>query len=579
MVRSFVRIGVALLLAALWPQPALAGDLRPGCWATTEAVMARGRPEVPSTDRWICDGSRPQLAQGTSWLFFTAADFAPHETQPDSFVTDIGIFARIHLVPMNASGPLRTRTYLRSEVTTMVNGPKFVLPLPDMAGATGLVVAVERPWSPMLLSQAQLQARHDASGVLGWSQSAMVLIALVVGLLATPMFYNVALYRILREPFVLWMLTIQAATLVFVAVSSGLVHHFVHFGVDTLLVISYLTAFAPIMLSAGFTLSYLDPGRRNPRLRSALAALAVGTALAFGVVCLSLPFTPLVRNSVLLAMPLPLIVMLTAVALANVGERAGGFLLAGCGALIMFGIGCLLRIAAIGVGTMWPDVLLYGSLLAHVAIGSLAVMDRVDIMRRERARVDARIETLTNLIDLDPLTGLFNRRALEQRFADLRSQGYHALAVVDLDHFKKINDRFGHTTGDRVLQEVGAVLASDRDACAFRMGGEEFVIMLRGANIQQRAEQMRRAISIRIANEIEGVEVPVTASMGMIESPPGGASSMRHLYGHADRLLYEAKFSGRNRMISERVHVFEPPARERRMADRRAGPEDQRKAG
>ncbi|HEX2794950.1 MAG TPA: GGDEF domain-containing protein, partial [Croceicoccus sp.] len=129
---------------------------------------------------------------------------------------------------------------------------------------------------------------------------------------------------------------------------------------------------------------------------------------------------------------------------------------------------------------------------------------------------------------------------------------------------------------DRVLQEVAAVLAGDKDAIAFRLGGEEFVVMLRGGQVQERAEQLRRAITIRVANEVAGIDGPVTASMGLIESPPGGACSMRQLYSQADRLLYEAKYSGRNRLISERIQVFQPPSRERRRNDRRA---DERRAG
>lgn len=579
MFRSLVRILATLLLASLWPQPALAGDLRPGCWAATDTVQPGKDLAVPAANRWVCDGSRPRLASGTAWLFFTPASFAVNRKMPDHFVTDVGRFDRIHLIPVDAAEPLRVRSYRQSEVSPIANGPKFALPLPDMTGATGLVVAIERPWSPMLLSQAQLQSRHDGADTLGWSWSAMMLVALVIGLLATPMLYNVALYRILRESFVLWMLAIQASTLASVMVASGLFPRFVHLHPVHCEFLLYATAIAPLLLSAGFALAYLEPTARHPRYRRGLIGITVATALAYGVGCASLLFAPLVSSGVLMALPLPLIAMLALTAWAHADGRPGRFQLATCAALSIVALGMGMRLWAIGVGTVWPDLLIFGAMLAHVAIGSLAVMDRVDIMRRERDREVARIETLTNLIDLDPLTGLFNRRALEQRFADLRSQGYHALAVVDLDHFKKINDRFGHTTGDRVLQEVGAVLASDRDACAFRMGGEEFVVMLRGAHIQQRAEQMRRAITIRVANEVDAVEGPVTASMGMIESPPGGASSMRHLYGHADRLLYEAKFSGRNRMISERVQVFEPPARERRMADRRSAANDQRKAG
>ncbi|WP_172799893.1 GGDEF domain-containing protein [Croceicoccus bisphenolivorans] len=562
---------VLLCMAALLPITAHAEDVRPGCWAATSTVSGGDDPVLPRTDRWICDGQAQEIARGTSWLFFTPADFAMLDTPPDHFVTDIGRFERIHLIVMDASGPLRSRAYSMRDVGTFVNGPKFALPLPDMTRATGLVVAIEKPWSPAIMSQAQLQTRHDIDDALGWSNSAMLVLALLVGLLATPLAYNAAFYRILREPFVLWMLAAEISMLAYVLVSSGLFHHIVDVSLPVSVSISALTLFAPMLFSTGFFLSYLEERTLSETMHQLLMSTAIATGIVGAFFCLPMEFLRPYGHDLFLGAPVPLLVAVAAacVMAARNGSNAVWFQAASWTALAVSALAVMARSSGMGIAGAWPDILLYAAIFAHVAIGSIAVVYRVDIMRRERERVNARLESLTNLIDLDPLTGIFNRRALEQRFAELRSDGFHALAVVDLDHFKQVNDRFGHTVGDRVLQEVAAVLASDKDAIAFRMGGEEFVIMLRGAQIQQRAEQLRRAITIRIANEVDGIDGPITASMGLIESPPGGISSMRQLYSQADRLLYEAKYSGRNRLITERIQVFTPPSRERRMKDRR----------
>ena len=176
--------------------------------------------------------------------------------------------------------------------------------------------------------------------------------------------------------------------------------------------------------------------------------------------------------------------------------------------------------------------------------------------------------TLEELSERDALTGLLNRRAIEDRFAALRADGFTTLAVVDLDRFKDINDRYGHAAGDTVLRSVaGALRSDDVDSLVFRMGGEEFVLMLRGPRPLERAERKRQAITEAVARA--GV-VPerVSASMGIVEAPHDSLADagFEKLYARADRLLYEAKASGRDRTMAERLKVFRP----RRGADRRA---------
>ena len=137
------------------------------------------------------------------------------------------------------------------------------------------------------------------------------------------------------------------------------------------------------------------------------------------------------------------------------------------------------------------------------------------------------------------------------------------MAVIDLDHFKAVNDTLGHATGDQVLRAVGAALVEDRDTKAIRLGGEEFMLLLRGKDAASRAERRRRAISARITSEVPGLDRVVTASMGLVEHDPGGSlkTDFAMLYSHCDRLLYEAKRLGRNRTMKERLTSFEAASR------------------
>lgn len=185
------------------------------------------------------------------------------------------------------------------------------------------------------------------------------------------------------------------------------------------------------------------------------------------------------------------------------------------------------------------------------------------LLRGERDQVMAKARSLQQLAERDALTGLMNRRAVAPRFGDLYRNGFNALAVIDLDHFKRVNDRHGHLTGDEVLRVAATALAPDRDCLAVRIGGEEFMLLLRGRQARERAERRRRAVTARVAAGVPELDGPVTASMGLVELLGESATPVdfRELYAAADRLLYEAKAAGRNRFVAERLTLFQSRSR------------------
>ncbi|WP_254514867.1 GGDEF domain-containing protein [Novosphingobium sp. G106] len=194
----------------------------------------------------------------------------------------------------------------------------------------------------------------------------------------------------------------------------------------------------------------------------------------------------------------------------------------------------------------------------EVLITSMGVFDRLLAIRRQRDLAMADLRIFEDRSERDPLTGLLNRRAVERRFETLRADGYHTMAVIDLDKFKSVNDTYGHVTGDTVLRVAAQALESDADTLAIRMGGEEFMLLLRGKDAAGRAERRRQAIAVRISAQVPGLDRVVTASMGMVEQPQNGdlRADFATLYGHCDRLLYEAKHAGRNRTMRERMQSF-----------------------
>jgi len=152
--------------------------------------------------------------------------------------------------------------------------------------------------------------------------------------------------------------------------------------------------------------------------------------------------------------------------------------------------------------------------------------------------------------DTDPLTGLLNRRAMENRVREMRiDHTSFAVVMADLDHFKDLNDTFGHDTGDRALRLFSRVLKSAvRDAdIVSRHGGEEFVIVLPGADIVSSTPVLQR-LQQRLVEELRDAQLPpFTVSLGLVDSTFG--DDLSDLLKLADRALLQAKADGRNRIV------------------------------
>ncbi|WP_238121660.1 MULTISPECIES: GGDEF domain-containing protein [unclassified Xanthobacter] len=179
-----------------------------------------------------------------------------------------------------------------------------------------------------------------------------------------------------------------------------------------------------------------------------------------------------------------------------------------------------------------------------VLLVALAVTILMVSLSRERVA-----EQYHQLALHDQLTGLLNRRAFDAAGAE--SQAPYALLVIDIDHFKKINDGFGHHVGDAVLVEAARAIERciRRSDQAFRLGGEEFVCRLPHAALGQAevvAERIRRAFEALIITLPEG-EVHATLSVGVAACADGGRPQ-DELFADADAALYIAKQSGRNRV-------------------------------
>lgn len=175
-------------------------------------------------------------------------------------------------------------------------------------------------------------------------------------------------------------------------------------------------------------------------------------------------------------------------------------------------------------------------------------------------------ERLASLAATDPLTGLANRRHFQDRGAEewaraVRDGNRIAALALDVDHFKRFNDRYGHSAGDECLRKIAEVLVDNARRpgdLAARTGGEEFVVILPGARIED-AIQIAKAIGEALA----ALAIPheasetgsVTLSIGVAAAKPGRGDQLEDLLEAADGALYEAKRQGRSRIVVAGPHA------------------------
>ncbi|MCV0382951.1 MAG: GGDEF domain-containing protein [Erythrobacter sp.] len=561
---AMIVLHLAAVLACLHA-PASAHDpdegslTRPACFAssTDDRTLAQ---MAGASALWNCRGGGWDASAPVSWIRFGISGRSD-EAPPSLFFTRISRFASISLTAIDADGAKRTATFGEEDGTPVAAGPIFTLPLPEITAKTrALVVRIVGPHSAPMMTEARLTGSTTRTD---WSVIQLLFLAMILGMLVMPLMFDVSFYIVLRERFVLLHAFMAFSMILYVLFAGGLLPVFANVSVPAMAVGGSLSWAAGSAAAAFFLTEFVEPGRLPARMDRALRLAGWWTLLVIGFASLQLSWTQSFDNALYFYGFVPVIaIYLAAIVVALMrGSVAARYVAAAWIPLFLAASERLLRGLGVYAAPSWFDQFLYTALALEVMIVALGVASRYAAIRLERDNARAEAKMLENLSERDPLTGLLNRRALDDRFPDLHAAGYETVALFDLDHFKTVNDTHGHEVGDQVLRVVGDVLRTDPEAVAVRMGGEEFLVLFAGDDVEIRAERMRQTIAVRVAREVEALKSILTASVGLVQGPRSkdGATDFAQLYRRADALLYEAKAGGRNLLASETLRHVRPP--------------------
>jgi len=215
---------------------------------------------------------------------------------------------------------------------------------------------------------------------------------------------------------------------------------------------------------------------------------------------------------------------------------------------------------AFGQGSPLAKVLRANALKTAVALltsENKTLQESLEEERKFCAELRLALEKQRQAASTDPLTGLYNRRAMDHHLNELWAapiDGPLAILMLDIDYFKRINDNYGHLTGDHALCQVAATLCRciRSEDCAFRYGGEEFLVLLPNTSLDgaiSLAESIRGRIEALHLTFPRNWRVPITVSVGVATRKD--QDDPVSLFERADRALYEAKHRGRNQVVHE----------------------------
>jgi diguanylate cyclase (GGDEF)-like protein len=529
-------------------------------------------PENENIEAWLANG--PQWTCPANFSDLSTVGHAvqfrwdPSEhASPAFLISRIAVFESVTIFTKGNAGDWRGKKHAYSDINATYLNRQFAVPVEGSSpDATALVVVFKGLSLTSPLDYAELSDRLPGTGQS--DLGLLIIIALVCGLILMPLLFDFVFWRVLKEPFILWHALFVCAIAGQLIIIAGLYLPALSLKISTIQPISVLCFGMLVVTGMMFIGAFLEKDALSATMRRWLVAGVIAimvTSLLYAPGFVSLGRWPaMIYHAV--GAPVALINLVVAIHAWRRGSRYIRFVIVGFAPLFLISVVRLVSNLIPGIPTSDMNGLFLIAVVIEASATAFGVAARFVQIKRERDMALSEAHKLGELAGRDSLTGLLNRRAIEQQFPELHRNGYETIALIDLDHFKLVNDTFGHSCGDDVLCAVAAALESDARVRVARIGGEEFLLLLNGKDALERAERLRQAITLRIAREVSSLEQPVTASMGVVCVPPGAMpnATFSDFYQMADKLLYEAKEQGRNRHVAERLQAFRKRTTDRR---------------
>lgn len=560
MTRPAFQALLALLLAMLaggWAVPAAAAPqmlLERSCLLASETPLTLDQARVASG--WNCAPTADDAAHAHVWLRVDGDAFK----QGDDILlnTDTLGFERLTTVVELASGNRRVLGYEADNLgRNWTVGTSFVVPLLSQnERADRIWLRIDHPLDRNTAALANLTTqRADAHQRL----IGMVLFALFCGMLLVVAIYSLSLSVALRSSFALWHGLMVILFLGYtVSASSLLLMALPDLTLWQRSATSYLLLALSMAMVTPFFLSFLEPGVLPRWIARTMAAVSASVALAGVAFVLLAHEFPFWARPAYHAAYIPLLLGFAAV--CPLAWRRGSEvirLVALAWSLpVVVAVDRILRGLNLYITPTEWDFAFYAAMAWQSVVMAAAITWRIGRIRRERDVARAQEQVLGELALTDGLTGLPNRRAFDAR--DWREGDF--ISVIDADHFKQVNDRYGHLVGDQVLRAIGAELAlaiGTPSGCiaAFRLGGEEFAVLVEAQSSEEAAISVNR-IRLRLSEAVRAgvteLDRPVTLSAGLARIGTDGVTAA---FRAADRALYKAKNSGRDLLCYETLEV------------------------
>jgi diguanylate cyclase (GGDEF)-like protein len=545
---AFICCVFALLLSAA-PASANTTDLHPCLRAAKSGETVAQMLANPG--KFDCEIRQNALPSGDYWARFAVPASTKTTGHALTFRTASLWDDGLELAVIRSDGVVEHyRPFAAQDIAPLRLGGTVVVPIDEGRSPITTIYAKISQSEGMrgVILQSQLSLADDA---IRYEMMLAVFYAAFTGLCIALLVYNLALWRGMGTPFLLAYCVMLVAALAYAFVTSGAPHYFsaALSGPDrlrmTLVLLTINAATVMIFIRHFFEAASIPKWL----VRITYVHSAAMVAFSFLYAALAPAYVKLLDPIYVYSfIPLPAIVACyVAVAFRRRDPFLGYFLAAWSAPTI-----AIVARIAFGLGLLPYHMLIENSTLMALAIealiSSLAIGKRIQMLAIDRDRAELAEAQAMVIADTDALTGLPNRRAFIRTLLDEPREWQ--LVLVDVDHFKRINDTLGHVVGDEVLVKLATIIkgyVNDRSIVA-RLGGEEFAIAMRTAGDEHGLVDPQVLLqSIRQAPMPGGYRI--TASVGIATRAICEEQDWIVLYRAADMALYRAKAEGRDRFV------------------------------